>query len=371
MKNRFSYFKGLLMLAMCISLAACASLVATQASTVPAPSGLPSVAPSATSESGMDSAFLQKPADGLRVMSYNINWDSIFPVDDPENDELRWFDRRESFARILGAVQPDILCLQEINPQRDAADIAAYLDAILQPQGQGWNVVLVRDTLIASIYPLASAGYEMGASSYIPNLPQAAALVDLPDEQYGAADLYVLCSHFKSGSGISDERQRQRQADALMQHLRDAITSGGNFDLPSNTPYIVMGDFNAYDGTDSADIRTITTGDIDSEAVYGPDFAPDWDGTSLEDVLPSHNAAGVDLYTWRDDAEPFDPGVLDHIMFTDSGLQVLDSFILDTTQLSTQGLAAYGLQREDVLLDAAKLNFDHFPLVVDFEVPSP
>jgi len=41
-----------------------------------------------------DYQFMQRPGgDAIRVMSYNVNWDSIFPDDDPNNHDFREFDR--------------------------------------------------------------------------------------------------------------------------------------------------------------------------------------------------------------------------------------------------------------------------------------
>lgn len=323
-------------------------------------------APTATSIPLADGTFLEKTdANEIRVVSYNVNWDSIFPSEDANNDDLRSFNRATSFQRMMRALLPDILCLQEINPQRDPDDVAMFLDGIVDVDGnQNWQAVIARDMLIATHFDLKPDGFEMKASSGIPGLNQAAALIELP-EQYGGGGFYAICAHFKSGSEISDERMRQRQADALMNHLRDATSLGGGFDLPAGTPFVILGDFNIYDVESNRLLTTMLTGDIDNEAVYGNDFLPDWDQTVLAEVAPSHNALGIDFYTWRDDGEPFVPGVLDHILFSDSLLKPVRSFILDSLQITDAGLDSLGLQKTDVLLETDPLNFDHLPLVVD------
>ena len=54
--------------------------------------------------------FLEKTSpDLLRIMSFNVGWDSIFPEDDPLNDMWRQDDTEAEFVRILRAVEPDIL----------------------------------------------------------------------------------------------------------------------------------------------------------------------------------------------------------------------------------------------------------------------
>ena len=47
-------------------------------------------------------------------------------------------------------------------------------------------------------------------------------------------------------------------------------------------------------------------------------------------------------------------------------LGVENDFVLNTMTLSDQALAALGLRRDDVLLDAQFGYYDHLPLVVDF-----
>jgi endonuclease/exonuclease/phosphatase family metal-dependent hydrolase len=178
----------------------------------------------------------------------------------------------------------------------------------------------------------------------------------------------MICSHFKSGGGFDDIALRQRQADVIMAQVRDFETPDGNLDLPSGTPFVILGDFNAYDTDPALHIQTLTGGDISNERSYGVDLEPDWDGSSLEDARPSHNGAGVAFYTWRDDAEPFNPGALDRVFFSDSVLQMQNAFVLNTMTLSDEVLDANGLMRQDVVLDPAHGNYDHLPVIVDFRL---
>ena len=59
-------------------------------------------------------------------MSYNVNWDAIFPDDDPKNHSLREFNRVEAFERVMQAVQPDVVCLQEINYLRGTQELSEF-----------------------------------------------------------------------------------------------------------------------------------------------------------------------------------------------------------------------------------------------------
>ncbi|HEX9597297.1 MAG TPA: endonuclease/exonuclease/phosphatase family protein [Anaerolineales bacterium] len=333
-------------------------------SATPRPTLVPPAAPTLTSYAG----FLPRPSPtSLRVLSYNVNWDSIFPAEDPQNHELRAFDRVDSFRRILAAIQPDVVCLQELNYLRSSEQIAVLVaDAV--GDGSPWYVAKQRDTFIVSRYPLLQSGYELVTAGVVNALQQSAALVDLPAELYGSQDLYVICAHFKAGGATTDILLRQEQADVIMANIYDAQTAGGNIDLADSTPYLLLGDFNIYDTDPHNHLWTLLRGDIYNEARYGNDFAPDWDSTTLADAAPSHNGLGEDDYTWRDDHSSFTTGIFDRILYTDSVLQPLNAFILNTTQLSAQVLAAWGLQAEDVLLGGQPGVYDHLPLVVDFEL---
>ncbi len=315
-----------------------------------------------------DLDFLQKPGpQSFRVMSYNVNWDAIFPPGDPENHLFRSADRSAVFLDLLAAVRPDIVCLQEINPARDPGQVAEIIAGVLNQGGEaGWTATGVRDTVIATRFPLFTAGYELAAPGYPLGLDQAAALIDLPDDLYGDVDVYMLCAHFKSGGSASDIRLRGSQADVIAHQIGDAITPGGAVDLPEGTPLIVLGDFNVYDTDPARHLTTLLSGDIEDEARYGADVPPDWDGTPLADALPSHNGLGEIYYTWRDDSGPFNPWPLDRILYSDSVLALPNAFVLDPALLTETSQEELNLDADDLWLNPAAGVLDHLPLVADF-----
>lgn len=330
------------------------------------PTLVPSPSPTRSSYDG----FLDKPGDEtLRLMSYNVGWDSIFDPDDPLNHELREGNRVQSFVRIMRAVNPDIVCLQEINERRAETDLLAFINRVMQADGgNGWQVVHVRDTLITSHLDLVERGFQLETRTVLPNLDQAAALVDLPDDSYGRTDLYLICTHFKAGGGLADILLRVRQADAIMAHLRDFRMSGGPTRLSEGTPFVILGDFNIYDTDPARHFRTLVHGDIEDQGRYGEDWDPDWDGSPLRDARPSHNGLGEDYYTWRMDLSPFNPRALDRIIYSDSVLTVKNAFVLNTLLMSDEILALHDLEREDVLFDPETGTYDHLPVVVDFSI---
>jgi len=302
-------------------------------------------------------------------MSYNVNWDSIFPENDPQNHELREFDRGEAFGRILRAVQPDVICLQEINYLRSAQELGQFIgQAAGSSLDEDWQIANVRDTVIATRFGLQEAGYKLVTSLYPLDLQQAAALIDLPEAQYGSTDLYVICAHFRAGGERSDILLRSRQADVVMANLRDLKTPGGKLDLEPGTPIVILGDFNMYATDPAVHAGTLERGDIYNESIYGEDLQPDWDETPLADAQPSHNGLGFDFYTWRSESPVFPWGALDRIFYTDSALELGNTFILNTMLLSDEALDLLGLEAGDVVLDPPSDFYDHLPLVVDFEL---
>ena len=126
--------------------------------------------------------FMRKSSsESIRVMSYNINWDSIFPDDDPKNHSLRDFNRVEAFVRVMQSVQPDVVCLQEINYLRGEDELSEFLTAAVGTSpDQPWQVANIRDSVIATRFDLAERGYELEKGNVRINLSQAAALIDLP-----------------------------------------------------------------------------------------------------------------------------------------------------------------------------------------------
>jgi len=297
--------------------------------------------------------FLDRPhASDLRVVTYNVNFDKIFPDVDVV--------RAEKFQRVLKALDPDVLNLQEIR-EKSAADVTALLNAIEpRPGGETWYAYQGWTNVIVSKYPLS-----LTADHTVPRGQRelALALVDLPDERFHF-DLYAINNHFKCCGGTANDPQRQQQADAIANWIRDARSLGGEIDLPPGTAIVLAGDLNPVGGAQP--LATLLTGDIAGESTYGPDLRPDWDDTDLTDARPLQNAVGPDDYTWRDDNGPYPPGRLDFIIYTDSVIEAAHQFVLNTTTMTDEELVKARLERFDVTLDLVGKNFDHLPVVVDF-----
>jgi endonuclease/exonuclease/phosphatase family metal-dependent hydrolase len=312
---------------------------------------------------GHSSDFLDRPNDSrfqVRVMSWNVSLGSIFP---PQGI------RHEGFARIVRAVNPDVLVLQEVDP-RETERLGRMMDRIA-PLGHSrfWEIHGASDNAIISRYPITIRASELVVPHPLPMYPdfhygQAMALIDLPD-RHTRADLYIIAMHNRSRDGEQNQRQRQAQSDALIRHLRHLRADSG---VPGKTPVIVAGDMNVHPGHVPQHLVTLLEGDIVDEATFGGDFRPDWDGTALTDGNPSHNGRGRQFYTWRDDSQGFPPGQLSRILYTDSVMRMTHAFVVNTVEMTDAELEKHDLQRDDCLLNGEDGRFDHLPLVVDFRV---
>jgi endonuclease/exonuclease/phosphatase family metal-dependent hydrolase len=294
--------------------------------------------------------FIDRPTDAnLRIATLNTFNDSIF------SDVAG--NRADKFARVAAVIAPDIWCFQEIY-DHTATQVKTLMDTI-QPLGNanGWYVYKPDEHTIVSKFPLTLQRTNTSPVGY---RGVAMAQVQLPDDKF-ARDLYLMNAHYKCCGGFDPERQKQ--SDAFVNWMRDARTTGGTINLAANTPMMVLGDINLVDGQQP--LTTLLNGDIQTNATFGADSLPDWDGSNNSQVFAVHNAVGPDNYTWRDDASGFAPGRLDYMTYTDTVMSLKKSFVLNTVTMAPADLTAAGLQQYDSVYANSTL-WDHMPVVADF-----
>ncbi len=272
--------------------------------------------------------------EGVRLVSYNVLRDGFLRAG-------------ERFDRILKALNPDIVAFQEIY-RGDPGEMVQRLGALL---GGKWEVAAHSDLLVASRYPILRSRRVMG------NL---AVVINLAGTVLGG-ELAVLNLHLPAGE---KERGRQEEADAMIAFIRDSRREDSPF-LNPGTPLVILGDFNLVVGP--APFFTLRDGSICAGEVFGQPAPPDPDGTSLTDLFPRHNAA-PEVYTWWDPRgeKPYPPGRLDFILYSDSILRPVRSFVLRTENTPAEVLGELGLERSDTSVSS-----DHLPLVADFTRVSP
>ena len=295
----------------------------------------------------------------VRIVAYNTEANFIAdPAADPE------------FNRILTALQPDIICFEEMSTT-SANNTATRLNSIMPIGGAGWQVhvgVLAGTrNVLASRYPLTQRRTDTIPESSTRGV--TIALADLPSATH-PLDVYLLGVHLKccGDPGGSEDVNRQRSADAIANWLGDARDaarpSGNNIVLPANTPMIVLGDFNLVGGPQPE--NTLLTGNIQDEPTFGTDVKGDWDVSNLTNLNPLDPFTGNN-FTWQGNGT-FPPSPLDRFMVTDSAFTVANKFILNTNTMTPSALAAAGLQAGDTLPQNSS---DHLPIVVDLRVVDP
>lgn len=277
--------------------------------------------------------------DCFRLANYNVHFDDLLVP-----------NGQAELIRFVNAVDADVYTFQEAF--FTSSNAARNLFNQIAPLASGsWQVHKGRNQLIVSRYDLSLE------DTNVPNGTRgiAMALVDLPDGPF-FSDMYILNNHFPCCD--SGESQRVDESVAIVEWLADALTIGGNVDLDYGTAVAVVGDLNTVSGPVPRDNLLHGIGDLKT----------DWDGSSMTDAHPTHNALGVDDYTWRDDNSPFAPGILDYVMYTDSIIYAEYSFVLNPSTMSTADLEATGLFATDMMRtkSISTGDFDHLPMIVDF-----
>lgn len=301
----------------------------------------------------------------MRVLTWNINANSVFA--DPGEGRGANVDteRPQRFARVIRALRPDVLCLQEIFPPRTPEDVGPLLDSIAPlDDGRTWQSFGIRDVAIATPYSLSMrAARQEDWGNGVPR-SHAMALVTLPP-QLGVADLYVICTHMQSRGQPQEIAARQRHADAIVSWLRELRAPQSSGGLAQGTPIAILGDFNAYRTDPGKHIETLLTGAIADTIRFGRAIPPDWDGTALADAAPLHNGVGPAYHTFGNGTGPYPPAALDRILYSDSRLSLAGAFVLNTMTLDSATLARFGLQATDVMVNVAAGRLDHLPVVAD------
>ena len=267
----------------------------------------------------------------IRLISYNT-W----------NEGILDNERQIYFQRILQALNPDIIALQEHGDWE-------YIEYIIQswfPE-ESWNaswtygdlVVLSRFTILNDSN--MSSGRTM------------AVLLDTEAEL--GKNLLIFNSHL---SCCDNNEDRQDQVDQFTQEWREwVLNETGPFNIDYGTPFIHVGDFNFVGYKQQ--VETILLGDIENEYEYGDDFFPDWDSSPVIDLSPRHTHKRMG-YTWRKDVSSFNPGKLDYIFFSDATIDTGRNYILNTLAMDDLVLDQYLLERNDT-----ENASDHLPLIFD------
>jgi len=272
--------------------------------------------------------MFDKPSNAeFRFLTYNI-----------ENDQLFDASREDEFRRIFQALNPDIIALQEVRDfgtDQTKAKIESFLPGEWYAKKHGFDIVTV------SRYPIKYSEFVDGNAAYY---------IDVNGREILMINCHLPC--------CENDFDRQQEVDYIMEYVREVKAGNSDYALPEGSPIIIAGDMNFVG--DSNQPYTFETGDIFNNSNYGPDFAPDWDGSTLQDVDGTASGTYTN-FTWYNPFGSFFPGKLDWIFYTDSQIKLENSFNVWTPALSNSELDAIGLNRFDELNAA-----DHLPTVADF-----
>lgn len=261
------------------------------------------------------------PANGVRVMSTNVLYSS--PLKDPE-----------PFARVLDAIDPDVILYQEwFKTTQD--DVRAWIDEHL---GKDWSLIMGDDrsgvAIATKLKVLESISKPVAAHREDRPSRVVAAVVETNGNHLILVSLHLKCC---GGAGSDEDTKRIAQAHqihGLVLELREkypnaGVVIGGDFNLVgSRTPLELMA---TGLGVDNQDLAPVSTTCLGTQS----------------------------MLTWTDAESSYTPGRLDWILVDDHAWNPFHSWSLDTARLSDQALKDAGLKRDDSRAT------DHLPIVVD------
>jgi endonuclease/exonuclease/phosphatase family metal-dependent hydrolase len=295
------------------------------------------------------------PGSALRILSQN----SVNNFDE-EISAIFQARRQPSYRRVLKATAPDVIALQEVYAQT-ADETETVMEEALGVDGDWAWAKRGQDLVLGSRFPIEASRPIPGYEDY----ESGAFLLDARPALGRRLVVVVMhppcCNYPADEEAPSRNAQRQQVVDGVAAFLRDVTDGEGPFGVGPGTPIAVVGDMNFVGAAQQP--RTLRTGEIVNTERFGPAAAPDWDGTALLDTRPRQTGAPLHT-TWIDSTSSFPPGRLDYAYVTDSALEVVHEFVLNTAALPGPERAEHGLRAGDTATMS-----DHLPVVVDLASP--
>jgi endonuclease/exonuclease/phosphatase family metal-dependent hydrolase len=290
------------------------------------------------------------PEGSVRVVAWNVSGGSFTA-------------NAEGFARVLAALEPDVLILDEVAGGITADAVQDFLSLEPMEELGSWHFVLgesggrqrtvvaARDRAIRPAESMRRVDYGPGAlEALAARLPaEAGRLVEIERERGlsatgawidmgGTEVLFVPVDLQSAGwAGSPQDLLRILQARTIRGHI---LEERGD----ARAPVIVGGDLNLVGSRDPLDtlIAHLDTDDSDLMMV---------DAKRLGERTHS---------TWRSADTPFAPGRLDFILVPDAAAEVVGSFVFGTEDLGRETLQRLGLEPE-----LSERLSDHLPVVAD------
>ncbi len=264
------------------------------------------------------------PGTDLRVMTWNTGADGLR-------------DRRAPVGRVLLALAPEVILLQELTEADNPDELAAFLRQVIPTaRRQRWTVILgsgggrlrcaiasrLRIKRYAPLDPLP-----------LPDRPDRSVRVLGAEVTQSGRRLLVVCAHLRccGRAGSFEDRTRLVEADAIRRAVSRAVSS------------------RRFDGV-------VVGGDLN---LVGSRWPLDVLSESLE-VIEALQIDGRSNATWADIRQPFVPGRLDFMLLSSPSPASRRAFVMDTRDLDQRWLRQHGLGAGDTVNAS-----DHMPVVVD------
>lgn len=283
-----------------------------------------------------DVPLARERAGDLRLVSWNVRFDS--PWDD---------DQADRFRRLVRALDPDVLNFQEIYDHTPSEARDRFVGWLGEDPAD-WYAAGNADCITVSRYPI------LHTEDLDTNLAVLVGTDPLLDRSLLIVNAHPPC--------CTNDDGRQEEIDQMLALLR-RVRAGQHPEIPAEVAVQLTGDMNLVGLAQQ--LESLVTGDIVDEATWGPDVAPDVDGSALLDTTPLLTERRLG-YTYRNDS-PFAsywPGRLDVSIVSDSVLELGRQLVLETRFMSAQRLDEYGLLAQD------SASSDHLPLVTDVRRPT-
>ena len=304
---------------------------------------------------------LARTPNALRVVTWNVS-------------DGNFRDHPEAFQRVLGALAPDVVLLDEVYAAVTLADLARFAKDLETGQGSSWH------------WWLAHGGgrQRTAVGARAMELRGAAGLARI-DHAPDALERWLR--------EVGDEPEAPRMAPPAV--LARAEADGG---LSATGAWVAVGDrailfvpvdlqSAGYDGSPRDRLRELQARTLnqavaaalatrpDAALVIGGDLNLVGSARPLEELRSGLGIGGGDLSvarlerlrdrslaTWRSTypRDPFSPGRLDYVLYRGSVLQVEGAFVFDAADLSPAAREQLRIRESDTLQS------DHLPLVVDF-----
>lgn len=310
----------------------------------------------------LGSTAVARVPDALRVVAWNVS-------------SLSFRNNQEAFRRVVAALTPDILLLDEIYFAATREDLARFTQG-LAAEGEAWTWWLAsgggrQRTAVGAMgrevvgeSGMGRIGYRPGAldgwlravgdEPEVPGMAPPAVLARAEAEGGLSAtgawvtvdgrDILFVPMDLQSAGYDGSPRDRLRELQART--LNEAVAAA--LDDRPGAGLVVAGDLNVVGSARPLD-----------ELRRGLGIG----GRDLE-VARIERLRDRSLATWRSTwgEDPFSPGRLDYLLYREEVLQVERAFLFDAADMSANARDALGILESDTEKS------DHLPLVVDFAV---